>query len=173
MGTIASQLRAELRFDVLGSATFTDQACRRRPGCASRDVRARGFDDTCGVSIASIPPTRRCVSSRLGDVGERRYNRTQLRLTLRGGHMPGPKPIRYDADTWLVMRSDPVTPKAVVRRVRDKRGNDSYLLLKWDLDPTKQVLMSVCPSLEKADGLVLYDTELPKGYWSGPSNGGR
>ena len=28
--------------------------------------------------------------------------------------MPFPKPIRYDVDTWLCMRTDPVLPKAAI-----------------------------------------------------------
>lgn len=69
-----------------------------------------------------------------------------------------PKPIRYDLDTWLIMRTDPVIPKAVVQRVRHKDGGDKYLLFKWDLDPVKRQLMNVCASLEKAESLVRYDS---------------
>jgi hypothetical protein len=68
-----------------------------------------------------------------------------------------PKPIRYDLDTWLIMRTDPVIPKAVVQRVRDKDGGDRYLLFKWDLDPVKRQLMNVCASLDRAESLVRYD----------------
>jgi hypothetical protein len=70
--------------------------------------------------------------------------------------MTFPKPIRYDVDTWLVMRTDPVLPKAVIKRVHGA-GGDRYLLLQWDLDPAKRVLRGVHESLEKANELVLYD----------------
>lgn len=84
--------------------------------------------------------------------------------------MTRPRPIRYDHDTWLVMRDDKVLPKAVIQRFKDRRGVDQYLLVKWDLDPGKRTLMAVCDSLEKADGLVLYDTSRPGGFWDGPPN---
>ena len=71
--------------------------------------------------------------------------------------MPLPRPIRFDADTWLVMRSDPVVPKAVIQRWRDRKGDDLYLLVKWDLDPSKRILMGVFDSLDKANELVRYD----------------
>lgn len=70
--------------------------------------------------------------------------------------MTFPKPIRYDADTWLVMRTDPVLPKAVIQRVHGVDG-DRYLLIKWDIEPGNRMLVGVHESLEKANGLVLYD----------------
>ena len=75
--------------------------------------------------------------------------------------MSRPKPIRFDLDTWLVMRSDPIVPKAVVKRFRDRKGVSQYLLLKWDLDPEKRQLMGVHVSLEAADAQVLYDNPRP------------
>lgn len=81
-----------------------------------------------------------------------------------------PRPIRFDADTWLVMRNDKVIPKAVVQRVHQREG-DRYLLFKWDIDPQKRQLMSVVDSLERANDLVLYDNDLPTGHWHGPPNG--
>ena len=81
-----------------------------------------------------------------------------------------PKPIRYDVDSWLVMRNDPVIPKAVVLRVHHREG-DRYLLFRWDLDPQKRHLMNVVDSLERADELVLYDNARRDGHWSGPPNG--
>jgi hypothetical protein len=80
-----------------------------------------------------------------------------------------PKPIRYDVDTWLVMRTDPVLPKAAIQRLRDRGGVEKYLLVKWDLDPTKRALMGVYESLEKANDMVLYDN--PEGGPTGPPNG--
>jgi hypothetical protein len=35
-----------------------------------------------------------------------------------------PKPIRYNRDTWLVMRDDKVLPKAVIKRFTDRKGVD-------------------------------------------------
>ena len=69
-----------------------------------------------------------------------------------------PRPIRYDRDTWLVMRDDDVLPKAVIKRFTDRKHIDQYLVVHWDLDPAKRVLMAVTDSLEKGDRLVLYDT---------------
>ncbi len=70
--------------------------------------------------------------------------------------MTFPKAIRYDIDTWLVMRTDPVLPKAVIQRVHATDG-DRYLLHQWDLDPAKRILRGVYESLERANELVLYD----------------
>lgn len=82
--------------------------------------------------------------------------------------MAFPKPIRYDIDTWLCMRTDPVLPKAVIQRAHAVDG-DKYLLFKWDLDPAKRLLMNVCESLEKANDLVLFDVK--QGGPDGPANG--
>lgn len=76
--------------------------------------------------------------------------------------MAFPKPIRFDADTWLCMRNDPVLPKAVIQRVHHAEG-DKYLLFKWDTDPAKRMLMSVVDSLERANELVKYDPPPPNG----------
>ena len=81
-----------------------------------------------------------------------------------------PHPIRYDRDTWIVMRDDPVLPKAVIKRFTDRKKVDQFLVVHWDLDPAKRVLMAVCDSLDKADRLVLYDTARRKGYWDGAPN---
>jgi hypothetical protein len=80
-----------------------------------------------------------------------------------------PKPIRYDVNTWLVMRTDPVLPKAVIQRWRDRHGVEKYLLVKWDLDPAKRVLMGMYESLEKANEMVRFDN--PQGGPTGPPNG--
>jgi hypothetical protein len=83
--------------------------------------------------------------------------------------MAFPKPIRYDLDTWLCMRTDPVMPKAVIQRLRDRGGVEKYLLIRWDLDPSKRALMGVYESLEKANDMVLYDNA--PGEPVGPPNG--
>ena len=84
--------------------------------------------------------------------------------------MSNPRPIRYDRDTWLVMRDDKVLPKAIIHRYTDKRGRDQYLVIRWDLDPAERRLMAVCESLERADELVLWDNRPTHGYWQGPPN---
>ncbi|WP_431030709.1 hypothetical protein [Plantibacter sp. RU18] len=68
--------------------------------------------------------------------------------------MTRPRPIRYDVDTWFVMRNDPEIPKAIIERRRDAAGGDVFLVSRWSLDAAERVLMSVQPSLEKADLLV-------------------
>jgi hypothetical protein len=79
-----------------------------------------------------------------------------------------PKPIRLDQDTWLLMRSDPVVPKAVVQRVHSRNG-DRFLLFKWALDPAQRRLTNVVDSLERANELVLFD--VPRSGRPGPPNG--
>lgn len=68
-----------------------------------------------------------------------------------------PKPIRFDGDTWLCVRNDPALPKAIIRRYRDVKRGDVYLVVKWALDPAEQRLMSSAPSLEAANALVHFD----------------
>jgi hypothetical protein len=70
-----------------------------------------------------------------------------------------PKPIRVDLDTWFVMRNDPVIPKACIERRRDRGGEDVFFVIAWDLDPKNRVLMTIAPTLERADDLVLYDVK--------------
>lgn len=84
--------------------------------------------------------------------------------------MTRPRPIRLDHNTWLVMRNDPVIPKAVIERRRDRGGADVYFVIAWDIDPQKRVLMSVQPSLERADALVRYDVPRTSDR-DGPPNG--
>lgn len=83
--------------------------------------------------------------------------------------MSRPKPIRFDVNTWLVMRGDPVLPKAIIERRKDRRGQDVYFVLSWDLDPGKRVLMGSKTSLEDADSMVLYDVP-QSGFIDGPPN---
>ncbi|MGO4105042.1 hypothetical protein AB4Y63_13900 [Leifsonia sp. YAF41] len=71
--------------------------------------------------------------------------------------MPFPKPIRVDVDNWACHAQRPVIPKAGIQRLRDKDGAERYLLIKWDIDRAKRVLMGVHDSLEKANDMVLYD----------------
>lgn len=57
-----------------------------------------------------------------------------------------PWSIRYDVDTWLCMRNDPVLPKAIIKRVwaTDKRTGQELMKFRavtWDLDPAKRTLI--------------------------------
>ena len=87
-----------------------------------------------------------------------------------------PKPIRFDGDTWLCMRNDPAVPKTIIRRYRDVKRGDVYLVVKWALDPADQQLMSSAPSLEAANALVRFDppagsTQAFAGYPHGRQGG--
>lgn len=68
-----------------------------------------------------------------------------------------PKPIRYDHDTWLCVRSEPAVPKALIRRIRDRNGVETYLVVRWDLNPANQTVMASTNTLEKANGLVQFE----------------
>ncbi|AWB96242.1 hypothetical protein DCE93_11765 [Agromyces badenianii] len=68
-----------------------------------------------------------------------------------------PKPIRFDGDTWVCVRNDPATPKAIIRRYRDVKRGDVFLVVKWALDPAEQQLMASAPSLDAANDLVRFD----------------
>lgn len=81
-----------------------------------------------------------------------------------------PKPIRFDVDTWLIMRNDLILPKAVVQRIQHADG-DRYMLFKWDLDAQRRQLMNILDSLERADDLVRYDLPQPDGAHRGRPNG--
>jgi hypothetical protein len=65
------------------------------------------------------------------------------------------KPIRYDADTWLIMREDPVLPAAVIRRVRHK-GGEFFLAIGWDLEPARRIMTGRFQSLQEADESIRY-----------------
>jgi hypothetical protein len=72
-----------------------------------------------------------------------------------------PRPIRYDSETWIVMRSDPVLPAAVILRLRNPDGREFFVTVKWDLDPAARRLIGRFESLEDADRAVLYDVPRP------------
>lgn len=76
-----------------------------------------------------------------------------------------PWPIRYDTDTWLCMRNDPVLPAAIIRRLRvvDRRTNQrvtKYRAVTWDLDPRKRLLIGYFNDVGEANDAVRYD--IPK-----------
>lgn len=82
-----------------------------------------------------------------------------------------PRPIRYDVDTWLVMRYDPENPKAIIQRRRDGRGEDVFFVHRWAVDPTEWVLMGTVPTLERADLMVRWDLPSKSDGRNGPPNG--
>lgn len=82
-----------------------------------------------------------------------------------------PKPIRYDADTWVVIRNDPEAPKAVLERRRDGHGDDVFFVSKWALDPSDRILMGTTPTLERADMMVRWDLPSKRDGRDGPPNG--
>lgn len=73
--------------------------------------------------------------------------------------MERPVPIRFDEDTWVVMRNSREFPKAIIRRVRDRRGATHYQLYRWDLATDKRLLMGTYRTLNEADEKVLFDID--------------
>jgi hypothetical protein len=67
-----------------------------------------------------------------------------------------PRPIRYDHDTWLVMRNDPVLPAAVIQRLRDPREREFFIVVTWDLDPRGRRMVGRYATLNYADDAVRY-----------------
>jgi len=65
-----------------------------------------------------------------------------------------PKPVRYDMDTWLVLRADPVLPAAIITRQRTGDGLEYYRAVIWDRDPEARLLIGRSASLGGADNLV-------------------
>ena len=72
-----------------------------------------------------------------------------------------PKPIRYDFNTWLVMRLDPVLPAAIITRQKTAEGVEYFRAVTWELDPEKRLLIGRSASLGGADNLVLYKNPRP------------
>jgi hypothetical protein len=81
--------------------------------------------------------------------------------------MPFPKPIRYDRDTWLCMRQDPVLPKGIIRRVMvvdNETGHriEKYRATTWDLDPAARMLIGYYDDLGSANESVLWEIRIPE-----------
>jgi hypothetical protein len=74
---------------------------------------------------------------------------------------PRPRPIRYNTDTWLVMRNDPVLPAAVIIRLRNPDGSEFFVAVRWDLYPEKRRLVGRFGSLREADASVLFQVPRP------------
>jgi hypothetical protein len=72
-----------------------------------------------------------------------------------------PRPIRYDQDTWLVMRNDPVLPAAVILRLRGPGRQEFFVTVRWDLEPENRRMIGRYPTLQEADDVVLYETLTP------------
>lgn len=73
-----------------------------------------------------------------------------------------PWPIRYDVDTWLCMRNDPVLPKAIIKRVwvTDKHTRQKVMKFRavtWDLDPARRTLIGYYSDVGEANNAVRYD----------------
>jgi hypothetical protein len=72
-----------------------------------------------------------------------------------------PRPIRYDQDTWLVMRNDPVLPAAIIIRLRGPDRQEFFITVRWDLDSENRRMLGRYPSLQDADSAVLYENSAP------------
>jgi len=72
-----------------------------------------------------------------------------------------PKPIRFDADTWIVIRADPAIPAAIITRQRTADGGEYYRAVSWDLDRDKRLLIGRSATLGGADNLVRYPNPVP------------
>jgi hypothetical protein len=67
------------------------------------------------------------------------------------------RPVRYNVDTWLAMRNDPVLPAAVILRLRNPDGSESFVAVRWDLDPEGRRLIGRFATLDDADRAVPYE----------------
>jgi hypothetical protein len=72
-----------------------------------------------------------------------------------------PRPIRYDHDTWLVMRDDPVLPAALIVRLRGPARQEFFIAIGWDLDSEQRRMIGRYPTLQEADAAVLYENITP------------
>ena len=72
-----------------------------------------------------------------------------------------PRPIRFDHDTWLIMRNDPVLPAAVIQRLREPNGHEFFVVVTWDLDPDGRRMIGRYATLEDADSAVRYILPAP------------
>jgi hypothetical protein len=91
------------------------------------------------------------------DVKDGRDAATRARST---SH-PRPRPIRYDHDTWLVMRNDPVLPAAIILRFRGSGRQEFFVTIRWDLESENRRMVGRYPTLQDADAAVLYDNAAP------------
>jgi hypothetical protein len=74
-------------------------------------------------------------------------------------------PIRIGEDEWIVMRNEPGTPRAVIRRF-SSGGGTYYRAVSWAPNSEERVLIGRYPTLQAADDAVL--TDPPQDVRSGP-----
>ena len=72
-----------------------------------------------------------------------------------------PRPIRYDVNTWIVLRHDPVLPAAIITGRKTAEGIEFFRAVTWDLDPEKRLLIGRSATLGGADNLVRYNNPRP------------
>jgi len=72
-----------------------------------------------------------------------------------------PKPIRFDVDTWVVLRMDPCLPAAIITRQRTVDGREYFRAVTWDLEPDNRLLIGRSATLGGADNLVKYPVPRP------------
>jgi hypothetical protein len=72
-----------------------------------------------------------------------------------------PRPIRFDHDTWLVMRNDPVLPAATILRLRSSDTREFFVTVTWNLDPENRRMIGRYATLQDADAAVLYSLISP------------
>lgn len=65
-------------------------------------------------------------------------------------------PISVAEGEWIIMRNEPSTPRAIVRRF-DEGGRSYYRAVSWALRSEDRVLIGRYASLEAADDAVLAD----------------
>lgn len=70
--------------------------------------------------------------------------------------MPRPAPIEVDLNTWILMRTSPTQPVAIIERVTHENGITRYMLYKWTTNPTARRLIGVFDSLATADNEIPY-----------------
>jgi hypothetical protein len=93
-------------------------------------------------------------------------------LTVMAGYAPPqPKFIRCDMDTWITLRNDSATPKALIQGVRHDDGHERYLLFRWALHSSERQLVNVRDSLESANQILKYDVPRSQDICHGPPNG--
>lgn len=66
-----------------------------------------------------------------------------------------PNPIRYDHDTWLCMRNDPVLPAAIITR-QQRDGREYFRVVTWALERGERRLVGRYPTLDAANDAVNY-----------------
>ncbi len=89
--------------------------------------------------------------------------------------MIGTGPIRISRDEWALIRNDPSTPAALVRRMHPGTELEHYRVVTFDIDPAQRSLIGRFRTLEAADRSVRYTVpaqsirpalnHIPRGAW--------